>query len=228
MHCKYCDDTGFIKTDTTLGTKSGSEVAFEKAHSCICVINPSINKKYRHLSGMVDTIPEDMILVGKKFQLSNMLFTGDEIKFLYMLKSFIALHFIYHRTFRILDGLELVKSSYTDTAEESIYSIEDYDLFVLLCVSKPPNKVMKELTFELVRNRSRVRKACWLYSPTEEEFKASLEYSEMLQTLMVNRNFSHFNCDTLKFNNNFPEDTVKDYREGKKKVAEDFANSFGV
>lgn len=228
MPCKYCDGSGFMKRPSTLGTKSGATVAFEKAFPCLCTLNPSINAKYKHLEGMADVISEDMIMVGNRFKFKNMIFYGNEAKFLYLVKCFVALHSISNRIFSIIDGLELVHNNYTEDGDSrGIYALEEFDLLVLLCVSKPPNKAIKEVIFEVINNRLRRNKPCWLYGTNPDSFIKSQEYSPALQEIMDNRKCSTYNCDVVDPNFIFKNKEIAEKAQEFEKANVDKAHNLG-
>ncbi len=198
MSCKYCGGTGSIVVPSLIIGKDGKEKDFAKGRTCICRVNPSINTKYAVLSGAPDTSPEDMKKVAK-LGFKNRIFVGTEARFLYMLKSFIALQFVFNKTFRILDGAQLIKHFHTEMSEgKSIVDVIEYDLFVLLCTAKPPFIPMKEAVYEAVRSRTRVSRATWLYARTLDDLYKSQEFSDDMVDMVKSSEFTVVDSDKFE------------------------------
>jgi len=204
MICPYCNDTGLVSRDATMKDRYGNVILKQESLPCICAINPSIDQKYKLLSGLPDVVPEDIKRTVKEFTFQNYRVYGVQIEaFLYALKCFIACPLYFNKTYLITDGYNMVKSFHTaDSEGKSLENVLDYDLLVLV-ISKtdPPMAPSKDVVYRVIYRRILMKKPVWVFSSDDTTFKNSKEYTEALDELLTKANFLTKTMDGIKFKN---------------------------
>jgi hypothetical protein len=204
MTCPYCNDIGLISRDVTMKDRYGNVMPKQESLPCICVINPSIDQKYKLLSGLPEVVPEDIKRTVKEFTFQNYRVYGVQTEaFLYALKCFIACPLYFNKSFLITDGYNMVKNFHTaDSEGKSLENILDYDLLVLV-ISKtdPPMAPSKDVVYRVIYRRVLMKKPVWIFSNDEATFQNCKEYTEVLDDLLTKNNFLTKTMDGIKFKN---------------------------
>lgn len=243
--CPYCEDTGQIRTEGRVKVFRGREIHEDDASLCICVMNKFISEKFEQLGSLPDALPKDSIkaakryaadtykttpekdrVASKRFKHRNLIFTGSENHFFYILKSYFLFFYKYHK-FEFLDGLQVVQKYYVEQANgesRSLYDLNDFDLLVLSFTSKPTNKAMEDCVLEVVKNRSNLGKATWIYSTNLESLKTAKEYSDPMDQYLE----GYSKCNVLQqFDyEGFNLTTQANPATMKKDISKKIANNF--
>jgi len=204
MTCSYCNDTGLVSRDATMKDRYGNVIPKQESLPCICAINPSIDQKYKLLSGLPDVVPEDIKRTVKEFNFQNYRIYGVQVEaFLYALKCFIACPLYFNKTYLITDGYKMIKDFHTaDSEGKSLETILDYDLLVLVCSkTDPPMSPSRDAVYRVVYRRILMKKPVWVFSIDEVTFQKCQEYTEALDDLMKKVNFQTKIMDGIKFKN---------------------------
>jgi hypothetical protein len=195
--CPYCGNSGQIKF-ISANRKSIAVDKYNKPlveysyYTCPCVNNKVISETYNKLSGTPDVTLAEAIYAGKFAGFRNLVIHGSEEKFLFLVKATMLLHANYHRTFEILNGIELVQKYYVEQRPGTFRSLSDLeakDLLIFLFDAAPENKVQNTTVFEVIKNRLRmnslekrlkkeeVYRPTWVYTTSQESITKSKEYS---------------------------------------------------
>lgn len=199
VKCSYCKDTGQIRTTGRVKEFRGRMIQEEDASPCICVMNKSLSERFKQLGITPDAIPGDAIkaakryaddtykktkeadrVASKRFQHRNLIFHGKESLFFYVLKCYFLFFYKYHK-FEFLEGLQVVQKYYVEQPNgehRSLYDLNELDLLVISFTSKPNNVALQDVVLEVIKNRSNLGKATWIYTPTMENLRICKEYSE--------------------------------------------------
>lgn len=200
--CQYCGDTGQIRTKGRVKEFRGRKIFEEDASPCVCVLNKFISERFEQLSSIPDALPVDAIKAAKRytvdtyktlkeedrvaikrFQHRNLIFSGEQSLFSYILKSYF-LFFYKFQKFEFLEGLKVVQKYYVeqpDGEHRSLYDLNEFDLLVISFTSKPNNVALQDVILEVVKNRFNLGKATWVYSETAEGLTVSKEYSSGIE-----------------------------------------------
>jgi hypothetical protein len=204
VKCPYCGDTGQIRTKGRVKEFRGRKIYEEDASPCICVLNKYLSERFNQFNGIPDAMPRDSIKAAKRyaqdtfknltdeqikkkqasqrFQHRDLIFSGDEEQFFYILKSYFLFFYKYQK-FEFLDGLQVVQKYYVEQPNgeyRTLYHLNEFDLLVLSFTSKPNNVAMQDVVLEVIKNRHNLGKPTWIYSPTIEGLRTSKEFSEPL------------------------------------------------
>ena len=204
VKCPYCQDTGQIRTKGRVKEFRGRKIYEEDASPCVCVLNKYLSEQFRQFGKLPDATPRDAIKAAKRyatdtfkglsdeakavtpsitrFQHRDLIFSGEEDLFFYLLKSYF-LFFYKFQKFEFIDGLQVVQKYYVeqpDGEHRSLYHLSEFDLLVISFTSKPDNKAMQDTVLEVIKNRHNLGKPTWIYSPTVEGLRTAKEFSEPL------------------------------------------------
>lgn len=182
--CSYCRGIGFIGSGFIEKEVSGHRVIYPHTEPCYCRINASIGKKYGILSPVAQPTPEDSEIVHKEYGGRDILFYGSEDLYLYIVKCFFLKGFMY-KNYIILEGGTIVEQYNVpkDSKGEWLTTshLNQYDLLALMFTTSARYTSLKDCVLEVIKNRSRLAKPTWVFSPSEDEKKKSHEYSEDLE-----------------------------------------------
>jgi hypothetical protein len=229
MSCPYCGDTGFINKTRKTRDRHGNEMDKNVSLPCLCRINPSINKKYKVLSGTPDAVPYDIKEAVRLLDFRNLLVLGPEQLFLYAMRCFIAcpLYFSW-RSFIILNGYEMIKDFHSAGAEEgrSLNDLLEYDLLVLTCFATANMTPMKEAVYQVIRDRIVRNKPVWIFSSSLRDFEMSQEFSSDLFEVMKRANFKSLSVEKFKFKQTVSRTAYHKALVAQKRVAQEDAGSY--
>lgn len=182
--CPYCQGSGFIGSGFIEKEVSGHRVIYPHTEPCYCRINASIGKKYGILSPVSPPTPEDSKIVHKEYGGRDILFYGSEDLYLYIVKCFFLKGFMY-KNYIILEGGTIVEQYNVpkDSKGEWLTTshLNQYDMLALMFTTSARYSSLKDCVLEVIKNRSRLAKPTWVYSPSEKEKKQSHEYSDDLE-----------------------------------------------
>ena len=182
--CPYCKDSGFIGTGFIEKEESGHRSMIPYTEPCYCRVNISIGKKFGILSPVSSALPADSAMVHKAFKDMNIIFHGSEDIFLYLVKCYFLNGFMF-KNYIILEGGTVVeqynvpKDSTGDWLTTS--HLNQYDLLALLLTTSARYTSLKDCVLEVIKNRGRLAKSTWIYSPSDAAMRQSREYSPELQ-----------------------------------------------
>ena len=181
--CPYCKGARFINTGYTQKIQEGRRVIYPYTQPCYCELNLSMAKKFGVLSSVPSAHPEDAEKIYQRYRQtekskSNYVFYGREPLFLYVVKSFFLKTFT-NKSLELLEGINVVDRYNMPAPDNSgrltVSALDIYDLVVMLFTScsEPPS--LKACVGEVVKNRLRINKPTWIYSPSPD-ISATKEY----------------------------------------------------
>jgi len=182
--CPYCNDSGFIGTSYIEKEEGGHRSMIPFTEPCHCRVNISISKKFGILSPVSPAHPTDSIAVHKVFKDMNVIFLGSEDIFLYLVKCYFLTGFMY-KNYIVLEGGTVVeqynvpKDSTGDWLTTS--HLNQYDLLALMFTTSARYTTLKDCVLEVIKNRGRLAKSTWIFSPSEKSLKEAREYSQELE-----------------------------------------------
>lgn len=182
--CNFCNGSGFINVGFKTDEQCGHKVIYPYAEPCYCRINKAINSKFKILSPINDANPVDAELISKKFSQGNFIFFGEEGKFLYIVKCLFLKGFMY-KNYLILEGGNIVEQFNVPRDVDGDWlttsCLNQYDLLVILFTTSARYNSLKDCILDVIKNRMRLNKPTWIYSPSSEDLKNSREYSIELE-----------------------------------------------
>lgn len=185
--CTYCKGTGFIGTGFIEKNDSGHRVIYPHTEPCFCRVNISIGKKFGILSPISSPHPEDTAVIHKILGSKDIIFYGPEDIYLYIVKAYFMNGFMF-KNYMLLEGGTIVeqynvpKDSTGDWLTTS--HLNQYDMLALMLTTSARYGSLKDSVLEVVKNRNRLAKPTWVYSPSEEKLKSAHEYSDELKTYL--------------------------------------------
>lgn len=181
--CSYCKGTRFLNTGYKEVVENGKRILYPYTHPCYCEINKQINKRFDILSRYPVIPPEDSNKVHKRYQGKNVIFSGKEDKFLYLVKSYFMKGFV-HKDYMILEGRDIV-DRYNVPKEDgtwlTVTYLNQYDILVILFTSNIGYPTLKNCVADVIKNRYRVGVPTWVYSYDSSTLMDSKEYSSSLK-----------------------------------------------
>lgn len=210
--CPRCNGTKFAGTDFEEKEDHGRKTLYPYAVPCSCYVNDQIAVRFPELGTLSDATPEDAIITHDKYAHSCMIFSGNERRFLYVVKSFFLKGFI-NRDYMIIEGARIIEEYHAlkkgTTEWLKITALNQYDLLVLLFTSKVKYENLKDCVLDVIKSRFRLRLPTWIYAKDEEALKASKEYHPELEDFFCEFGVSNVDKDFPYKGYNEDESEVK-------------------
>jgi hypothetical protein len=126
----------------------------------------------------------------------------------------------------LLEGISIVEQYNVvqyDGSRPTIAALDHYDLLALLFTSKSEPATLKPCIADLIKNRIRLGKPTWIYSPARDKLAAAKEYSEDLSGYF--ESFLPVDLSTRSGFKGFTVESSEEYRRQKAQSIQDILGS---